>query len=60
MIPKHRQMAAHIIKYGTVPSPEITKSDFTIGFSVVDLAGNKVWLMNFCSLMRFSEFKIEK
>ena len=45
----------NIIKYMTVPSPEVTKSDFT-----VDLAGNKVWLMNFCSLMGFSEFEIEK
>ena len=42
MIPKHGQMAAHIIKYGTLPSPEVTKSDFTIEFSVVDLAGNKL------------------
>ena len=34
-------MAACIIKYGSIPSAEVTKSDFTIEFSVVDLAGNK-------------------
>ena len=29
---------------------EVTKSDFTIGFSVVDFPGYKVWLMDFCSI----------
>ena len=40
-------MAAYKIKLSMVPLPEVTKSDFTIGLSIVDLAGNKVWVMDF-------------
>ena len=40
-------MVAYKIKFGTVPSAEVTKSDFTIGFSVVELPGNKAWWMDF-------------
>ena len=29
-----------------VPSPEVTISDFTIGFSVVDLVEKEVWLVD--------------
>ena len=35
-------MMAYKIRFGTVLSPEVTKSDVTIGFRVVDLPGNKV------------------
>ena len=42
-----------------VPSPDVTKSDFTIGFSVVDLVKNEVWLVNFLLECRdFSEVGI--
>ena len=36
-----------------VPSPDVTKSDFTIGFRVVDLVENEVWLVNFLLEYRF-------
>ena len=32
-------MVADKIKFSSVPSPEVTQSDFTIGFRAVDLAG---------------------
>ena len=40
---RNDQNGSYIIKYGKVPSPKVTKSDFTIGFSVVDLDGTKVF-----------------
>ena len=43
-------MVGYKIKFGTVPSPEVTKSDFTIGFSVIDIPGNEVKLMDFKSI----------
>ena len=44
-----------------VPSPDVTKSDFTIGFSVVDLVKNEVWLVHFLLECRdFSEVGIWK
>ena len=47
-------MMAYKIRFGTVPSPEVTKSDVTIGFRVVDLPGNKVWSMDFSYINIFS------
>ena len=41
------RMATEKNKKPIVPSPDVTKSDFTIGFSVVDLAENEVWLVDF-------------
>ena len=35
-----KQLAAIKIKFSTVPSPKVAKSDSTIGFNVVDLARN--------------------
>ena len=44
-----------------VPSPEVTKSDFTIGFSVVDLVGKEVWLVDLILKCRvFQRLKSEK
>ena len=38
---------AYKIKFITVPSHEYIKSDFFVGFNVVDLAENKVWILDF-------------
>ena len=46
-------MAAYKIKFSTVLSRELTESDFTIGFNVVDLAGNKVYFIDLYRPMRF-------
>ena len=35
-------MVTYKIRFGTVPSLDVTKSDVTIGFRVVDLPGNTV------------------
>ena len=40
-------MATEKNKKRIVPSLDVTKSDFTIGFSVVDLVENKAWLVDF-------------
>ena len=40
-------MVAFKNKYGIVTPIEVTKSDFAIGFSVVDLVEFKVWFMSF-------------
>ena len=47
-------IAAYKIKLDAFSSPEVTKFDFTNGFSIV-YSGNKVWLMDFGCVMRFSE-----
>ena len=39
-------MATEKNKKRIVPSPEVTISDFTIGFSVVDLVEKEVWLVD--------------
>ena len=45
-------------KLGIVTPLSVTKSDFTIGFSVVDLVENKVWFMDFLLNCRsFSSLK---
>ena len=42
-----------------VPSLDVTKSDFTIGFSVVDLVRKEVWLVDFfLEMWGFSEVEI--
>ena len=41
-------MATEKNKKRIVPSLDVTKSDFTIGISVVDLVGKEVWLLDFC------------
>ena len=42
-----------------VPSLDVTKSDFTVGFSVVDLVENEVWLVDlFLKCGFFSEVEI--
>ena len=53
-------MAAYIIEQRTVPSPEVTQSDFIIEFNRVDLVGNTgaflllpVWLVDLFWLFRF-------
>ena len=51
------KLVDYIIKNGTVPLQEVTKFDFTIGFGVVNLSGNKVWFMD---LLGFSEVEVEK
>ena len=44
-----------------VPSLDVTKSDFKIGFSVVDLVENEVWLMDlFLKCGIFQRLKSEK
>ena len=48
------------IKFSIVTSPKVTKSNFIIGFNVVNLGGIMIWLMDFCCLMSFSEIWIEK
>ena len=40
-------MATEKNKKRIVPSPDVTKSDFTIGFSVIDLVEKEVWLVDF-------------
>ena len=40
-------MATEKNKKRIVPSPDVTKSDLTIGFSVVDLVEKEVWLVDF-------------
>ena len=52
-------LAAYKIKFITVSSPEVAKSDFIIGLSVVNLTGNTVWLMDFCWPTNFLEIEIE-
>ena len=37
-----------------VPSLDVTKSDFTIGFSVIDLVEKEVWLVDFSWNVGFS------
>ena len=43
---RHNVVAVNKIKFGTVPSPEVIQADFTVRFSVVDVPGNKVWLID--------------
>ena len=44
-----------------IPSKEVTKSDFTIEFSVIDLVENEVWLVDFLLECRFFQrLKSEK
>ena len=38
-------MTSYKVKFSTGSSPEVTKSDFAIGFRVVDLAVNKAWFI---------------
>ena len=54
-------MATEKNKKPIVPPHEVIISDFTIGFSVVDLVGNEVWLVIFflkCGF--FQRLKSEK
>ena len=54
-------MATEKNKKLIVPSKEVTKSDFTIGFSVIDLVENEVWLVDFLLECRFFQrLKSEK
>ena len=41
-----------------VPSLDVTKSDFTVGFSVIDLVEKEVWLVDFSWNVGFSELEI--
>jgi len=54
-------MATEKNKKRIVPSLDVIKSDLTIGFSVVDLVGKEVWLVDFflkCGF--FQRLKSEK
>ena len=54
-------MATEKNKKPIVPPHEVTISDFTIGFSVVDLVGNEVWLVIFLLKCEFFQrLKSEK
>ena len=54
-------MATEKNKKRIVPSPEVTISDFTIGFSVVDLVEKEVWLVDlFLKYGFFQRLKPEK
>ena len=53
-------LAAWKIQFSNVSSLKVTKSDFTIGLSVVDLLEYKVWLMIFFDLVFFSGVEIAK
>ena len=54
-------MATEKNKKRIVPSPDVTKADFTIGFRVVDLVENEVWLVHFLlECMFFQRLKFEK
>ena len=48
-------MATEKNKKRIFPSPEVTKSDFTIGLSVVDVVENEVWVVNF--LLEYGFFR---
>jgi len=55
------RMATEKNKKRIVPSKEVIKSDLTIRFSVVDLVGKEVWLVDFflkCGF--FQRLKSEK
>ena len=55
------RLATEKNKKRIVPSLDVTKSDLTIGFSVVDLVGKEVWLVDFflkCGF--FQRLKSEK
>ena len=57
----HSEMATEKNKKPIIPPHEVTISDFTIGFSVVDLVENEVWLVIFffkCGF--FQRLKSEK
>ena len=54
-------MATEKNKKPIVPPHEVTISDFTIGFSVVDLVENEVWLVDiFLKCGFFQRLKSEK